>query len=80
MEDCARREKQWASEQLEAVLAWLGARDTEQEDKLGWLLSHSYPGTSGWIVRCGKIRSWLQRGTNNQILWLHGKPGSGKHC
>lgn len=59
-------------------MTWLNARDAEQEDELDRLLAGCHPGTGEWITGNAKLRSWMQRRRNEQVLWLNGKPGSGK--
>lgn len=79
LEDAINREKRWESEQLEAVLRWLeiGESKSNQEIKLEWLRSHCCEGTAQWVTKSSKVRSWLQFGRGDPVLWLHGKPGSG---
>ncbi|KAI5861038.1 hypothetical protein GGS23DRAFT_205824 [Durotheca rogersii] len=72
------REKQWQAEQYRGLLNWLEAGDNVQELKLDWLASRCCTDTSGWIDKSSRLRSWLQRGRGNAVLWLQGKPGSGK--
>jgi hypothetical protein len=55
------REIQWKSEQLQSVLNWLETGESDPELKLEWLRSRCYEGTSQWITKAAKIRSWLQR-------------------
>lgn len=78
LEDSIIREQRWESEQLLAVLNWLEAGEHNQELKLEWLGTRCCAGTSFWITRNAKFRSWLQRGRGNSVLWIYGKPGSGQ--
>ncbi|KAL4724047.1 hypothetical protein ACLX1H_008652 [Fusarium chlamydosporum] len=71
------RETQWRTQQLCIVLNWLEASDTDQETKFEILRDRCYEGTLGWVTNSPKLRGWL-RGHGKQVLWLHGKPGSGK--
>ncbi|KAM6513595.1 hypothetical protein FALCPG4_015982 [Fusarium falciforme] len=72
----------WESEQREVVLRWLEVGDSKsyQEDKLELLRNpnHCSEGTGQWLTKSHQIRSWLQFGRGHSVLWLHGKPGSGK--
>ncbi|KAI0521714.1 hypothetical protein F5B22DRAFT_662043 [Xylaria bambusicola] len=76
-ENAYKRERQRHAEQRQAVLDWLTPNDIE-EAKLDVLNGRCYEGTSSWITQNHKFRTWLQRGRGNSVLWLHGKPGSGK--
>lgn len=78
VEASAQRETQWRTQQLNTVLSWLEASDTDQEMKLEWLRSRCYGGTLQWATKSPKLRRWLQRVRGKQVLWLYGKPGSGK--
>lgn len=78
MDESVVREKRWESEQLQAVLNWLNAVENEQDIKHEWLKEQCFPGTAQWIVQNSKFRSWMQRGRGNSVMWLFGKPGSGK--
>lgn len=78
LDDSIAREQRWATEQVEAVLNWLGADVYAQNLRLDWLHTRSHAGTSSWITKHSKFRSWLQRGRGNPVLWIYGKPGSGQ--
>lgn len=78
LEDSIILESQRATEQLQAVLNWLGTEVQTQKDKLDWLNARSHEGTSTWIAKHTRFRSWLQRGRGSPVLWIHGKPGSGQ--
>ncbi|KAM6529652.1 hypothetical protein FALCPG4_007781, partial [Fusarium falciforme] len=73
-----QRVDEYRAQQLNAVLKWLEASDIEQEQKLEMLQNRHYEGTLNWISSSPKLRAWLQRGRGKPVLWLHGKPGSGK--
>ncbi|KAF9873876.1 NACHT domain-containing protein [Colletotrichum karsti] len=77
-EDAEMLEKQRLADQRNEVLKWLQDDNLNQEMKLEWFRNRCCEGTSQWVLKSPKIRSWLQRGKGQQILWLHGKPGSGK--
>ncbi|KAK6855680.1 hypothetical protein PG995_007831 [Apiospora arundinis] len=76
--DCVERDQQHQKDQVQGILNWLETTNTDGEMKLEWLLGRHLEGTSGWAVQNSKIRSWLQRGHGGQVLWINGKPGSGK--
>lgn len=78
LEDSKDLEARRMSEQRQAVLNWLGIEVQTQKEKLDWLNARSHEGTSTWIVKHPKFRSWLQRGRGGPFLWIHGKPGSGQ--
>lgn len=78
MDDFVLREKRWESEQLQAVIKWLDASVNDQEIQLEWLKDQCWPGTTHWIIQNPKFRSWMQRGRGDNVMWLFGKPGSGK--
>lgn len=77
LEESMTLEARRATEQLQAVFNWLGTEVQTQKDKLDWLNARSHEGTSTWIAKHTKFRSWLQRGRGSPVLWIHGKPGSG---
>lgn len=77
LEDSEVLETRRTTEQSLAVLDWLGAEVQSQKDKLDRLNDRSHEGTSTWIAKHTKFRSWLQRGRGSPVLWIHGKPGSG---
>lgn len=73
-----RREQLRESEQLQKVLDWLEAGEHDQELRLEVLNKRCYDGTTSWITKNTRFRSWLQRERGKQVLWVYGKPGSGK--
>ncbi|KAG4295211.1 hypothetical protein FPRO06_01795 [Fusarium proliferatum] len=80
LEDAKKWEERWDSEQYNRVTRWLEAGDSklDQEPKLERLRDHCREGTSQWLTKSGPVRSWLQFGRGHSVLWLYGKPGSGK--
>ncbi|KAF5982359.1 NACHT domain-containing protein [Fusarium bulbicola] len=78
LEHSATREQRWEAEQSQALMKWLEAGDNDQDLKLEWLKERCCPGTGSWIVQNDKFRSWLQKARGSPIMWLYGKPGSGK--
>ncbi|KAI0123226.1 hypothetical protein BJ170DRAFT_641233 [Xylariales sp. AK1849] len=77
-DDASKREEQWQTQQLYAILNWLGIEDDIQEAKLEMNANKCYDGTCQWLTKSRKIRTWLERNRGNSVLWLNGKPGSGK--
>ncbi|KAJ2987229.1 hypothetical protein NUW58_g4620 [Xylaria curta] len=71
-------ESRWKNEQLQSVLNWFEIGDSDPELKLEWLRNRCYAGTSQWITKSSKLRSWLRRERGPNMLWIYGKPGSGK--
>lgn len=72
-------ERHQKTQQLQAVLNWLEARDSVQDEKFQWLEGRRFEGTSQWALKSPKIKSWLQREHGSSVLWLNGKPGSGEY-
>ncbi|KAK1459054.1 NACHT domain-containing protein [Colletotrichum melonis] len=77
LEEAQDREKKEEIHQREAVNKWLQVSDRNGE-KLERLHSRCLDGTSQWVTSSPQVRSWLQKGRGKPVLWLHGKPGSGK--
>ena len=75
-----KEEKQQKGREFEAILTWLKVDETEQEAILEAVAIErtQYPGTSNWILRNDKIKSWLRRKPENPFLWMHGTLGTGK--
>lgn len=57
---------------------WLEASKLDQEHELYDLVSRCHQGSCDWIYDNPKIKHWLQQGSDHSVLWLKGKPGSGK--
>ncbi|KAJ8128624.1 hypothetical protein O1611_g5011 [Lasiodiplodia mahajangana] len=69
-----------STKQYESIVAWLKADESDQLGILDTISSESsqLPGTCSWVLKNPKIRSWFQRSPDTSVLWLQGKPGSGK--
>ncbi|KAB2109040.1 hypothetical protein AG0111_0g2533 [Alternaria gaisen] len=84
LQDVAKTEKDRSTAQLTAALAWLGLETVPhcgqayQDNLLHRLINDCCDGTTDWILRNQRMRQWLQNGRGGPILWLKGKPGSGK--
>ncbi|KAK8013246.1 hypothetical protein PG991_009517, partial [Apiospora marii] len=76
--DCIERDRRHHIEQLQCILNWLERTEPEGDAKLDVLLDKHLEGTSHWALQNSAIRSWLQIGRGGQVLWINGKPGSGK--
>ncbi|CAN9203513.1 unnamed protein product [Alternaria alternata] len=80
----AKTEKDRSTAQLTAALAWLGLETVPhcgqayQDNLLHRLINDCCDGTTDWILKHQRMRQWLQHGRGGPILWLKGKPGSGK--
>ncbi|KAK8100002.1 hypothetical protein PG999_010376 [Apiospora kogelbergensis] len=72
------RDNQKQFQQEHSIRNWLELTNIDGEMRLDWLLNRHLEGTSDWILNNRKIRDWLQRGRGGQVLWINGKPGSGK--
>jgi hypothetical protein len=86
-QEAKRRKLEQSAAQLRHVLSWLGDgmtnQDTqdaqdEQDNRLDQLLGSCYPNTAEWVLTRPAVKSWLRTHGNKSILWLKGKPGSGK--
>lgn len=73
-------EKQQQAREFEAISTWLKTDELEQITILDSVSAerNMYPGTSTWLLKNEKIKSWLRRSTETSLLWLHGSPGTGK--
>ncbi|KAF2493309.1 hypothetical protein BU16DRAFT_563472 [Lophium mytilinum] len=82
--EAKKRETEMSAAQYRHVLSWLGDRTAdqdaqdEQENRLDQLLGSCYPNTAEWILSRLPVKNWLRTQGNKPILWLKGKPGSGK--
>ena len=78
LEETAKQENERSISQFKDVLSWLEATKSEQEDELDRLMSHCHSGSCNWVFENPKIKTWIRQGRDQSILWLKGKPGSGK--
>lgn len=67
-----------ADRQRKTAESWLQASKCDQEDELDELLRRCHEGSCDWIHDNEKIKSWVRHGADHSILWLKGKPGSGR--
>ncbi|KAF0325303.1 hypothetical protein GQ607_007337 [Colletotrichum asianum] len=75
-----RKEMERLDEYSRQVFEWLqlGERDREQEDILNDFQEARVQNTCEWLMKHPEIRTWLDEEDKRQVLWLKGKPGSGK--
>lgn len=84
LQEKSRQERERSAIQFSAVLDWLGLENNlncgqqHQEDVLDRLANDCCPGTTEWVSSQKKMKSWLRGST--PILWLKGKPGSGRNA
>ncbi|KAI0867564.1 hypothetical protein GGS24DRAFT_515180 [Hypoxylon argillaceum] len=71
---------QESTKQYESIIAWFKIDESDQSRILDIISSESSKttGTCSWALKNLKISSWLQSSPDLPILWLNGKPGSGK--
>ncbi|GAP92702.1 putative NACHT domain-containing protein [Rosellinia necatrix] len=68
------------TKEYESIIAWFKADESDQLGILDIVSSESskFSGTCSWALKNCKITSWLRPSPDQPILWLQGKPGSGK--
>jgi hypothetical protein len=76
LDDLRVREKRRSEDQFEKVLNWIDAKGTD--DLFDGLLAKCYGDSCDWLIDHEKFKDWRAKGTQNRMLWLNGKPGSGK--
>ncbi|KAL9622931.1 MAG: hypothetical protein Q9160_002649 [Pyrenula sp. 1 TL-2023] len=79
-EEIERRQKESQEEHLREVFVWLdlAGRDREQEESIEKVLKAREDGTCKWVLEHDKVQTWFDEEDPRQVLWLKGKPGSGK--
>jgi hypothetical protein len=60
------------------ILEWLSADEDAQEEISHRLENACHPGTCDWIFSKPSFLSWMSPQNRVALLWLEGKPGSGK--
>jgi len=78
-EEIERIERERSIFQLQAVISWLNAGASLQEDESDAQLERCLAETSNWVTQNPKINAWMRRGPEQKVLWLKGKPGSGMY-
>ena len=71
------KEKERLALQIRDTMNWLGASE-EQEDTHAKLLRAYESDDAHWILTEPLVVSWLNDGRDCSVLWLNGKPGSGR--
>ncbi|CAN9204194.1 unnamed protein product [Alternaria alternata] len=65
-----------------AVHAWIKPTDMENDQEYLRRIRVAYVGTCSWLLNDVTFREWIDRQSNTEtiprLLWLNGKPGSGK--
>ena len=78
-EEIERQERERSVSNVRESVAWLGAT-TEQEDLYVKLVGKTEGQRESWIFQHPIITKWLDPLSDIKSVWLHGKPGGGKHC
>ncbi|PHH89668.1 hypothetical protein CDD83_5546 [Cordyceps sp. RAO-2017] len=83
-EESDRRVQHYEQEQdsawYHAIVQWLGINPANQKDVFE-AVSHNaegHDGTCSWIIANKKVQSWACKQSSTHMLWMQGKPGSGK--
>ncbi|KAI9708049.1 MAG: hypothetical protein M1820_004253 [Bogoriella megaspora] len=76
----SKQESDRADSQLKAAIVWFDVQrwDSEQEDELCRLSDRCQRGTCAWVFDNPKMKSWIRHGPQQNLVWMKGKPGSGK--
>jgi hypothetical protein len=77
-EQIREQENERTVTRLQSTLAWLDAKDEEQESELERLHGRIFEHSCDWIQRHNEAKAWMSMRGNQPILWLIGKPGAGK--
>ncbi|KAF2103370.1 hypothetical protein NA57DRAFT_72345 [Rhizodiscina lignyota] len=78
MDRALRLEQENLIAHSQAVMSWLKTSDVLQQDELDNQFEKGSPGTCEWVIRHSQMKKWIQPSQETEILWLKGKPGSGK--
>jgi len=76
--EIAESENYRISTQMQAVKAWLETNAVLLHDELDRVAGHNFPGSTDWITKSSKMKTWVDDTAGQSILWLVGKPGAGK--
>jgi hypothetical protein len=76
-EQMREQENERTVTRLQSALAWLDAKDEEQESELDRLHSRIFEHSCDWIQRHNEAKAWMSMRDIQPILWLIGKPGAG---
>lgn len=74
------QEKEQSAKEFGATQSWLRVNETDQLTIFESISAQGdkYAGTCSWALDNPKIKAWLQRSPQTQLLWLSGTAGSGK--
>ncbi|TVY35124.1 Vegetative incompatibility protein [Lachnellula occidentalis] len=64
--------------QLRHSIEWLAVDDKTQEDNILRISHRRHDETCQWVMKDPHMMAWIKNDSNHQVLWLNGKPGSGK--
>lgn len=80
LENLSKQETEQSGKQYQAIASWLKYDESDQLAIFDSLSAEAnkYPGTCSWFIKHPKVKSWLQRRADPEMLWLQGIPGSGK--
>ncbi|KAJ4304939.1 hypothetical protein N0V90_000467 [Kalmusia sp. IMI 367209] len=73
-----QQEREWKALKVRSVLSWLATDEIPPEDMLEKHTQDCLPHSCEWFVQHPMTQSWLKDSADTDILWLYGKPGSGK--
>jgi len=79
-EQTTKRDRDRQDEFARQVFRWLdlSGQDREQDDFLESCQNTRAPGTCQWFVNHRKTLTWFDEQDPRMVLWMKGKPGSGK--
>ena len=76
-EEVQKMERESLAQQTRDAVAWLNASE-DQEDLLAKFLKTYDSAEAHWALEESVIKSWLHQGQESLVVWLNGKPGSGR--
>ena len=78
IEESQKRDAEKAAVHRQMVINWLRPQDFLQEDELVAQLDRGHEGSCSWIVQNSTFQAWKRLDTQSKVIWLKGKPGSGR--
>ncbi|KAL4786749.1 hypothetical protein BJX76DRAFT_354925 [Aspergillus varians] len=79
--DLKHRELERRETKFNEVRDWIAGVDSETEHNDICRDRNRYPGSGSWILDNGKVKEWLSPDpdqSSSSILWINGRPGTGK--
>ncbi|KAL4905333.1 hypothetical protein BDW74DRAFT_152447 [Aspergillus multicolor] len=79
--DLETKEKERQKKKFEELRDWIAGAESETEHKNICRDRHLYPNSGNWILEQGRVKEWLSPDFDqpySSILWIHGRPGTGK--